>query len=82
MARKRIETKMLDDFTESPKKTLPRYGELRGELRKWLEGQERWKSISALARDLGMNKKTMGHYFEGRNFPTGERRLRLYQVTG
>lgn len=82
MARKRIETKMLDDFTESPKKTLPRYDELRGELRKWLESQERWESISALARDLGMNDRTVGHYFEGCRFPTGERRLRLYQVTG
>lgn len=77
----RRKTRVLEDFAQSPKVVLPRYDELRSELRKWFRSQDRWKSFSEMARDIGINEKTLGHYFTGYRFPTGERRAKLYKLT-
>lgn len=74
-------TKPLDDFKEPASGTLPVYDELRRELRQWFRNQDRWGSFSELARDIEINVKTLGHYFTGLHFPTGQRRRKLYELT-
>jgi len=53
------------------------------QLQNWFKSQTKWKTKVDFARDIGINIKTLIDYFSKKNTkPTGERRQKLYEVTG
>lgn len=51
------------------------------EFRMWFSKQKRWKTQKELAEFLDMPYSSFKKFFQGRSFPKGEIRKKLYQVT-
>jgi len=50
------------------------------DLRMWFQNQSKWKTYDDMAKDIGINIKTLGNYFQGRYFPTGENLVKLRET--
>ncbi len=51
------------------------------EFRIWFSKQKRWKTQKELADFLGMPYSSFKKFFQGRSFPKGDIRKKLYQIT-
>jgi len=52
------------------------------ELRLWFSKQKRWSTQKEIAEYLDMPYSSFRKFFQGRNFPEGDIRAKLYEITG
>ena len=60
------------------KSELPLYMELQN----WFKSQTKYRTKKELAEDIGINYKTLAHYFYEDRKPSDENRQKLYEVMG
>jgi transcriptional regulator with XRE-family HTH domain len=78
---------MIDYRTDAAPKYKPypseerKYMDFTTELRTWFSQQKRFKTQKDLSSYIGMSYSSLKKYFQGRSFPKGETKEKLYEIT-